>query len=147
MIVCFYNDYDWSAEYVENTESESGEVTHCDECGVTIGESEWRRHVYMREYKQCQECEYLEDVNCEQHNYGETFTYDCCRGCDNILKAIKQVEQEEGCPSDAQQPAFTALYDELTQHESANLYARRALEMFPDLVNHKFITRFAKSSN
>lgn len=140
--MCFYPDYDWTASVVETTPGTVDKPTRCDECGKEIQAGEWRLHIAMQEHEECQTCDefgdsYNEDdpqdpATCE-HDFGESFDYDRCEACDQILKAIRAVEQKEGCPSYAQQPALCELREVFSEHSGAPVYAAHAIEMFPEL--------------
>ncbi len=146
--MCFYNDdYEWTAESCEATEGHGGTATRCIECGAMIAAGEYRRHVYQRERESCQVCEdeWSDDYDDEQdkatckHDYGNEFTADTCEACCNLLVAVRSVEVEAGCPEHAQVPAIGELRDSLIDHHEREVYARRAVQMFPELASHEIV--------
>lgn len=166
-MMCFdTGDYDWCASVTEKTPSDSGKACRCDECGRDIAENEWRLAIHQQEHDSCQICEdefsdefiSREEMESEvadgdeewaqnqikfldehKHDYGETFDYVRCRGCDHFLKAIEDREAKEGCPPDARQPYLCALREEMSEHYQARDYADHAVAMFPDLQSHPII--------
>lgn len=141
--MCFYNDdYDWYASVCETTDGASDTETACHECGEKIAAGQWRRHVYQQEHDECQRCEWeqLDDDEepCEQHDYGETYDYDCCESCEKILKAIEALEAEEDCPEHSRRPSLCGLYDEAICEDDDGKYRAKAIAMFPELANHKW---------
>jgi hypothetical protein len=149
--MCFYrDDYDWMASVTKQASVDSGPATNCDECGCAIAATEWRHTIYQQEHEQCQICEddsadeYIDpadreaDFSCT-HDYGETFSYARCRGCDNLLKAIESREIAEGCPAHARRPSLCGLHDEILEHEQRREYGELAVAMFPELAEHKIV--------
>lgn len=118
--MCFNSDYDWTAEVYEESEGPSQAKIKCDECRQFIHHGEWRYHVYMRENELCRICEddcspdFEEDYDCEnEHSYGEKFDYDCCERCYRLRKAIRAVEEEEGCHGTEAEPSFGEMHGEV----------------------------------
>lgn len=157
--MCFYNDYDWYASTCDVTDGPTEPAGKCYECGCEIPAGVFRRQVFMQEHEYCQICEDEDssdflgtiddddnDVPAPEHkcNYGETFECDICQNCVNVLAAIKQAEIEAGCPDHAQQPAYGELRDALYDHEDGPKYAKRAIEMFPELASVGFVVNAAK---
>lgn len=142
--MCFYNDdYDWYAS-VQKTETHiAGKPLPCHECGRQIAVGESLVYIYLQEHEECQRCEWEElgpdDEPCDSHDYGEIYHYRRCDECDQILKAIQVVEQEEGCPAHAQQPNLEELGEVFMEHESREQYALRAVAMYPALAEHRFL--------
>lgn len=139
--MCFDNDYDWMASVCEEESGPAGKRCECNECGKRIEVGEWRHHIYMQEHEECQRCEDdgLDACKCETPDYGEDYDYIRCELCDKLLRAVEQHEIDEGCPPYARRPALTELGDTLWQHEQAFDYAEKAVGMFPELWDHRFI--------
>lgn len=138
--MCFYNDdYDWMASVQKETEGAADRETRCDECREVIAAGQWRRHVYLQQYEECRVCEWEEaDEPCEKHDYGETFDYDCCETCEKILKAIETLEAAEDCPVYSRRPSLLGLYEEAIVYDDDGKYRTKALQMFPELSDHKW---------
>lgn len=137
--MCFDNDdFDWYAEVQVDTSGENARRERCHECRRWIEVGEWCRRIFQQEHDGCSECDGL-DPDCE-HDYGQTYHYVCCQECVTILNAIKQVEQAEGCPAYAQQPALTELRDAMWEHESRWQYAEAAVDADARLYGHPLIS-------
>jgi hypothetical protein len=135
----FFHDFEWYVELSENTVGEAKEPTRCDECHDTIPAGGWVRHIFQQEHEMCQRCEEGDEPECEggKHDYGETYAYDRCQGCDKVLRAIEQAEIEEGCKGDETQPALEGLREALSEDpEAMERYRRKLQEMFPEAVGH-----------
>jgi len=159
--MCFYNDCEWTAEVNEASLLTSGPATKCDECHEPIAPEAWRRTIHQQEHELCQICEdecssefvsqtgvYDERIIAadilRSHTcyYGETFDYVCCETCFKVLESIKEHEQREGCPVDAQQPSLCGLWEELSEHDEAATYIREAVAKFPEIATHRDVARF-----
>lgn len=146
--MCFYNDdYDWIAEVEDATESHGGRECQCVDCGTRIDADEWRKTIEQRQYELCQICEdefsdMFDEASSKttcRHAYGETWHGEFCRGCVLLRQAVEAVERDEGCPSDARQPAYGDLYGSLIDHDEREKYASRAVAMFSELATHKIV--------
>ncbi len=142
--MCFYyDDYDWIATINEQYFIRGEREHKCLECGRNIAPEEWRRYIYQQEHEMCQICEddYSEEFDEEQdpatcaHNYGKRSNAHICRECCLILEAIYDLEEKEGCPEHARQPAFGELQEALHYGDEGE-YIRHAVEMFPELATH-----------
>jgi len=144
--MCFYSDdYDWYAEHIDLRASPGGDVTKCGECDDTINAHKWRIQIHMRESgDECLRCDGDVDgedaCDCEDGpDLGQEYDVDRCRRCVALLAAIRRQERDEECPQHAQQPGIGELGDVFTEHESAAVYAQRAVRLFPSLRDHKFV--------
>ena len=135
--MCFDNDADWRAEHWDETDGPAGTEAKCFECRAVITAGEWRKNIYLRQYEECQTCEdewsdsYQKGVVCDHHDYGEEFECDRCLSCDKLLRVIKVLEEEEGCPPHAQQPMLGELADAILEDRR---YLPYAVAMFPELA-------------
>lgn len=147
--MCFDNDADWHASIYE-TEARvaaDGEKLHCHECGVKFQPGEEYTYIFMQEYEECRVCEWEEaETPCEKHDYGEIYHYRRCEACSKILAAIKEVEEDEGCPPYATQPMLEELCEVFSDRRDAKRYAVRAVELYPELEKHKWIKRVLTES-
>ena len=165
--MCFYNDdYDWIAEVEELHFIRAEKACKCAECNCQIVVGDWYRRLCQKEFEMCQICEdsesfsylsadasdydtedehvaALADLVAHEHSYGETFSASTCRKCCLVLTAIYDLEAKEGCPEYARQPdtgeLSQALFDDARHSKSG--YAQHAVEMFPELSEHKLITQ------
>jgi hypothetical protein len=142
--MCFYNDYDWTAEVNEWTCIRSPLESQCHDCCRVVRPREWIIYIHQQEHECCQICEdewsddydeSVESAGCE-HRYGETFDGCICRECGLILAAIYELEEKEGCPEGARQPVAGELGDAVHWEPK---YQRYALERFPELKTHRFL--------
>lgn len=146
--MCFYNDYDWSAQIINTTEGPADKPVNCHECPQKIQVGEWRRKIYMQEHELCQLCEddcsdvFDEEINKNEckHEYGQRYTYYCCQDCDKVLQAVKAHEVEAGCPAYAQQPPLGELWVGLQDSGEGHIYAAKAIAMFPELAGTRNIS-------
>ena len=146
--MCFYPDYEWIAEVHSASYCRLGEQANCLECGRVIDGGEWRKVIEQQEYEECRVCEdewsddYDESIDTEacEHDYGETFSGTICRECLLLLAAIYDLEEKEGCPEDARQPAYGDLGEEMCQDRNwgDNKYAAHAVALYPELARHPF---------
>ena len=141
--MCFYNDCDWYASIQEDKVGVATKDIKCDECHRLIKEGEWVRHIFMQEDEECRnnpESEYCEGgeegdscpPDCE-HDYGETFDYDRCETCDQLIEAIHQHELDEGCREDESRPNLTELYEALVEGDG-RAYLAKAETLFPGIT-------------
>lgn len=139
--MCFYEaDYDWYASVYRQETKAAERLLHCHECHTVIPLGTSYVDIYLQEHEECRVCEWdVADTPCETHDYGEIDEYHRCLGCDQILQAIREVEQAEGCPPHAQQPGLSELSEVFEEHENRVQYARHAVELFPALAGHRFI--------
>ena len=152
-LMCFsHDDYEWTAEISETAEGHSANATRCIECGAAIAAGEFRRNIWQQEHECCQLCqdewsdsydESIDKATCE-HEDGETFDADTCAACCKLLTAVRSVELDEGCPEDSQVPRIGELCDALIEIDDGEKYARRAVEMFPELATHRIVLAIAK---
>lgn len=153
--MCFYHeDYDWSASVVDHVKGEAEGDAVCAECHRPIRDGEWRHTVEMQQHEECQLCldghpdddGVIPDPGPHKCDYGETYSYVRCLGCERILEAIKAVEVREGCPPNAQQPSYEGLHEALWDHESKYEYATAAVDMYPELWSHPMVEDLLKYS-
>jgi hypothetical protein len=151
--MCFYNDdYDWTAEDHDERHVQAEAECKCHDCHRRIALGEWVRRIEQYEHEQCQICEddrsdLYEDPNdiCPEEGvygpgehpcyYGEHWLGFICRECLLLREAIYDLEEKEGCPEDARQPAYGELQEALSYGDE---YARHALAMFPELASHAY---------
>ncbi len=135
--MCFYRgDSDWYAEVSDDVEGPAPQATRCDECWQRINKGEWRREVVLREHELCQVCEASDDdgegiAPCDdgEHQYGETFDYDCCERCQCLRDAIKAVEEADGCTGSETQPRMAGMHDDIGNGEGWGHYTDRFLAL------------------
>lgn len=164
--MCFYNDdYDWTAEVVTQADAESGPACKCDECSRAIDADEFRHTIEMQEHEACQICEddfsdsfinradmtaeldddddwaanQLKILDKHTHDYGETYSYVRCLGCEKLLKAIEKREELAGCPAHSRRPPLSELWETMREIHEAKDYAEFAVKMFPELVDHPIV--------
>src|ERR1700722_8291329 len=143
--MCFVQEAEWKAEVSETTEGpKTVDTTRCSECGMGIDIGEWHKHIEMQEYEECHDCEYGDcdcatkntedhECQCDPPNYGETFVYDRCEGCEKLLAAIREVEIESGCGEHESVPLLGDLDNQLRNlgdHEERKKYADRFKEKY-----------------
>lgn len=154
--MCFVNEGDWTAMVHESSEIVTTKETKCDECGQPIPIGAFARTIYMQEHEECSDCanEYCscpiatidnEEVKvcidkgcqCEKPNFGETFDYDRCEGCDKFLQAIEAAELEEGCSKYEARPSLP-MWDDLQGigRDECKRYWRKAVSLFPEWKAH-----------
>ena len=138
--MCF--DYDWYAEVQEEFCEPASGLTRCDECAVFIYPDERFVRLHLQQFEECLHCSgecpcdrvkcpCLRDENgdciCDElcgadgveHDYGETFDYNCCLDCDSLIKAIQRHKIPEGCKPFYMRPAFGKLYEvQSSEYES-----------------------------
>lgn len=139
--MCFYHEYDWSAEVYERDEGAAGEKCRCVDCRRQIHVGETVTHFYLREREEC-ECgaEFGETGPCdfddgEPHNFGEEDEFDVCGQCVQVRRAIRAQEESEGCSGGEAEPSYGELQDAICNDDEGK-YAAKVLEMFPDLGPH-----------
>jgi hypothetical protein len=153
--MCFYHDYDWSAQVVEEDDSVSNGTVRCDECFQKIAVGERYRHTYMQEYEECRRCvddSYAfdeddfdpdnEECKAGRHCVGETYDYDVCERCQKLLKVIKSVEEDDGCKGAETQPSLGELREVFWESDHAVDYIDRALKDYPELAFSGHLDRF-----
>jgi hypothetical protein len=139
--VCFWHDDDWCAQVVETDEGLAPADTRCEECFKPILKGQWREHIFQQEREECQECE---DVYVPkgaeppppcpdgEHSYGETFEYDCCERCFNLLEAIRRVEEADGCSGSETRPSLGWMFEEVGNRDDGwKHYADEYSRLFP----------------
>lgn len=166
--MCFYNDYDWTADVVvdriENEGKEpppldqGGQHFKCEECGALILAGSPHRYIYQQEHECCQneDCGiYTDDelgedeegdCRCDKPDLGETFTYRRCMECDKFLTAVERAEHDEGCARDESRPSLGGMICEIQELErvARARYFRRARRDFPELLTTGYFKRLAK---
>lgn len=154
-MMCFYHDGDdsFTPTVWNKASADQGKAMKCHECGHTIAENEWRLAIHAQEFDGCKICEddtspsFIDPDDCTDEerkilaehkcDSGDVFDYVRCRDCDNLLKAIEAVETDAGCPSHARRPCLLELQEAM--EDDGKRYAVRALEMFPELAEHRFV--------
>jgi hypothetical protein len=152
--MCFYNDdYDWIARVVEHADTTATKQTKCDECGSTIPVGANMHTIHMAESEggcvTCErgDCECADDCDsgercqCETPNYGETFDYERCEGCEKFLRAVEASEVAAGCARHHAQPRLTEMTEEINEGGmcEAKRYFKTARAMFPELVTSGYL--------
>lgn len=162
--MCFYyDDYDWSAEINEESHIRCDAPCKCFDCNRMVTSGEWVRRIFQLQSELCWICEdsesdlyeYPDEYEPESGMYGPT-EHPCyfgeswlgfiCRECCLLREAIYDVEEKEGCPYDARQPAFGELAEVFQEDTAAwgdRKYTDHALRMFPSVAWHRFIRRRA----
>jgi hypothetical protein len=143
--MCFYNDYcDWTASVTCEDTGPATEPTRCDECGMLIAVGEPVRHVFQQEHELCihhPESDYYEGddedgTDCPEgceHEYGQTYEYDCCEVCTQLIEAIHAHEIESGCREHESRPAYTQLHEAFAEGE-ATAYFAKAEQLYPGIT-------------
>ncbi len=148
--MCFENEGEWCARIDTKEEKPVESPCWCLECNQDIPIGIIALHVFQQEEEECQcdACQYRDGdedwsipaVGCTK-DFGQTFEGVVCQDCCKLLKAIRALEIEEGCPEFAQQPLYGELHEVFCDHEQSFEYARKAVEMFPEVRTHRFIER------
>jgi len=150
--MCFVNDYDYSVAVQNDFTYTAEKPVRCDECHRMIPIGEKVFHIDQQEYDECKacldgDCECPRDADgcptcdasdcqCEEPNFGETFSYDCCKDCRKFRQAIRSAETKAGCASDESEPALPAMCEQINDggQDEALKYWREAKRMFPELL-------------
>lgn len=142
--MCFYNDdYDWYASVTTDETSPATKPTKCDECRRVIPIGEPVRHIWMQQHEYCihhpdyddYEGDDSDGTDCPEgceHDYGETYDYDCCETCTQLVEAIHKSEIESGCRDAESRPNLTELYDAFAEGEGSK-YLAKAEELYPGI--------------
>ena len=114
--MCFYTDYDWYARSSDSSEGPAKVRTRCDECGQVIHAGEWLYSYEAAEYESCLGCdpdaEYQREAKADGScDHGEQFSYECCEKCYLLRKAVRVVEEHEGCVGQEAEPPLTELHE------------------------------------
>jgi len=141
--MCFNDDYDWTANVVQEADTLAAAPAKCDECSAKIGVGDWVHTIHMEESEWCMDCEngdcdcacVGECCQCATPNLGETFDYIRCESCDKFLRAVEATEIEEGCNKYTARPGLP-MRDDLqgVGRLDAKRYWKKAKAMFPELV-------------
>lgn len=166
--MCFYqDDYDWVAEESDERHVRVSSPCKCFDCERIIAAGEWVRRIEQYEKEQCQICEDVESLIYEDPDdicpedgmfgpgehpcyYGQHWLGHICRECLLLRESIWDLEEKEGCPEHARQPAYGELYevmDEDLSSYSDGKYANHALRMFPALAWHPLVRKRALVSS
>jgi hypothetical protein len=149
--MCFYEgDCDWTASVYSDTTEPATKPTKCDECRRIISIGEPVRHVWMQEHEICRHDPESDDFDgdeddpvtlcgdeCE-HDFGETFDYDCCETCTQLIEAIHHHELLIGCREYESRPNLTEGLKYLAKAEQ--LYpgiTARVPQSFIDAANRR----------
>lgn len=155
--MCFTYEPDWYASVSDQAIlicQESLNALKCAECYDIINVGEAYHHIEQQEHEECQACgdgdcdcsadEYGECLGCECEapSLGESFEMDWCQNCENLLRAIEEIEKEEGCPPHSRRPAMPGLFDELWEvKENVPGYIAKMLSMFPEMAGTSYLER------
>ncbi len=152
--MCFYDDdCDWTAEVHDDRYVRCEKPERCFDCNRNIKAGEWIWEIFQLEHEQCQICEDFDSELYEDpdeideaegmfgpgehpHYYGESWHGVVCRECCLIRRAIYDLEEKEGCPEYARQPAIGELSEVMHDDQSSwgdKKYTRHACAMFPEL--------------
>ena len=131
--MCFYHDYDWFTEVSETTEGKADTASRCDECGCRIHPGEWRHSFHMEEHEICRGYGHKESnyglctTDPDECSHGETFDYTSCESCWRIRKAIRQVEEADGCTGVETEPGLGMMFPHVAEGEGIDHYADKML--------------------
>jgi hypothetical protein len=153
-IMCFYNDYEWTAEITAEWTAPIEVITKCDECKSHMNVGSEMTFIHMQEYEECYRCAECEcdcprdkdgdcvGCQCEPPEFGETFDYVRCEQCGKFLKAVEAAELKAGCRLSDSRPALGNMIEEIQDgdNEGAQNYFETAREMFPELVNSGYLS-------
>lgn len=153
--MCFYDESDYTPQLVEDEVIEANEPTRCMECRRTIPVGGWVRHVFLQEHESCRHdpdndryvgdwtaeefgvaVESLPEEGCSpgcSHDYGDSFHYDRCRDCDQLLDAIQKHEIAEGCHWADSLPNLERLRDAMHEGDG-RAYLAKAEELYPGIT-------------
>lgn len=132
--MCFYHDYTWTADVVEDAIVPTGGKSRCEECGQTIHPWEPRRAIYQQQHEEC--CYGEECRGDECTGFGETFECDICLPCNSVRAAIRAVELRRGCRPSEAEPALTELARAMREADEDGDYADEALRSSPGIGRH-----------
>lgn len=161
--MCFASDYDWYAEFIDNSTPIADRDIRCDECHCAIPAGTRYHHTYMQQHEECRDCDngececqpIFEDgvqvgrtcedngCQCAEPNIGETFEWHCCESCFKFLDAIEAAEVEAGCKRYEARPPLTEMLDSLRNAGARDCkrYYRKASQMFPELVISDYLPK------
>jgi hypothetical protein len=149
--MCFEYDSDWTASIVEDKTTIVTKPVKCDECGRVIQPGEFVRHVYQQEHEVCRHDPESDDFDGPEwdendepikregcldgcnHDYGETFDWDCCEACNQLIEGIHRHELDEGCHEADSRPALGELYETVAEG-NGKAYLDKAEELFPGIT-------------
>lgn len=164
--MCFvHDDYAWYAMVSEHKATVATSPMKCDECEAPIAAGDFVYTVFQQEHEECQACADglcdcpREDPNdedsdrvcsgvdcrCSKPNFGETFDYCRCEGCDKFILAIEAAELEEGCRKSEARPGLPMWYDlQGNGRDEVKRYWKFAAKMFPELVTSGHLAKLWK---
>ncbi len=156
--MCFYNEYDWSAEVVEYTGGPATSQHRCFECHTFIHPGEWVHKTFMQEHEDCQHENRIDDnedvtdfyesgimphwcngLDAEPCVFGETHQSYVCQSCTDFRAAIRAVEEADGCVGDEAEPQN--LFDDIAESDHYHQYFDHAANTFPHLVTSGYIDK------
>jgi hypothetical protein len=141
--MCFYNDYDWSAEIYDQLDPVATEDLHCQECNREIKTGQQHHYIFMQESETCRHCDNLdlECCECEEPNFGEQDEYWCCTDCWQFRGAVKEAEKDEGCPPGERSPSLQGMLEEISQFDGdePQIYFAKAEAMHPHLKESGYL--------
>lgn len=156
MTMCFYDDdCDWYADQTTDEYVRSDKTAKCYDCNRKIHAGEWRREMSQLECEMCQICEddsgykydMYEPPEDEEYPgpgehpcyYGQSWQGSVCCECCKIRAAIYDLEEKEGCPEYARQPAIGELPNVINEDQGKwgdRKYTNHAIAMFPEVSEH-----------
>jgi hypothetical protein len=148
--MCFSTDYDWDAKVVTDETLPATTAVTCGECRRLIPIGEPVRHIFMQEDDWCkldrsserydgrysdddddaEGCPHTDEADCD---FGETFDFDLCETCCQLIEAIHQHELEEGCDEAESRPACGELYDAMDRDRGPG-YLAKAESLYPGIT-------------
>jgi hypothetical protein len=133
--MCFLHEYDWYASVSEESQGPLNVPTRCTECGRRLNSGEWALQIHQQEKECCDDCECdsSPDCHCETCpdgcDLGEVVDYTACEKCELIRKAIRDVEEAEGCIGDEAEPPRGMMVEGVNEGEGWDHYLDQFLSM------------------
>lgn len=141
--MCFSHDYDWRATVIHlDDKATSDKPVKCDECRRIIQPGTPYTHLHQQENDPDDWPEAWLDRNPDAEEAdvpafepGETYDWDCCQDCANLLDAVEAAEREEGCTGDETRPALGELRQAMhDDRRDGWRYLKKARELHPHLT-------------
>lgn len=131
--MCFYHDYEWTADVSETTEGPLPVRQKCDECRRWINAGETCLMVHQEQHEACLHCDPDDMGDYEgrggggECDHGEVFDYVCCWRCQQIRAAIRAVEEHEGCGGSEAEPSYGGMFEEVSDAGGWDEYVPKML--------------------
>lgn len=127
--MCFYHGDAEVCELWEQTDGPAGQRCRCSDCNQWINEGEFRRWIEARKYAECRRYDDDDGHDCDdaltdadECDYGEEYDYYVCERCLEIRRAIREIENAEGCHGEEAEPLVGNLCDDVSGGEGWEHY-------------------------